>query len=84
MTTLLVCSAEMAARLRWQSPFAPPAQDKDESASSLRAGLPVLSLSIGDSADFLWGSSREEEEAHCICLESGDALVRTGQGGGAG
>ncbi len=50
-------------------------QDKDESAESLRRGLPVVSLSIGDSAEFLFGPSVDEGSASSVRLDSGDALV---------
>ncbi|GFR42813.1 hypothetical protein Agub_g3703 [Astrephomene gubernaculifera] len=55
-------------------------QDKDEMADSLRAGLPVVSLSIGDAADFLYGSTRDVEQAKSVRLESGDLLVFGGPG----
>ncbi|KAJ9511486.1 hypothetical protein QJQ45_029846, partial [Haematococcus lacustris] len=35
-------------------------QDKDESSDSLRRGLPVVSMSLGDAADFLFGPTCEE------------------------
>lgn len=35
-------------------------QDKDETYESLRKGLPVVSFSIGDSADFVFGKSADE------------------------
>ncbi|MEW5319190.1 MAG: hypothetical protein WDW38_010357 [Sanguina aurantia] len=50
-------------------------QDKDESSPSLKAGLPVVSFSIGDSADFLFGSTRDPDTATNIKLESGDVLI---------
>jgi alkylated DNA repair protein (DNA oxidative demethylase) len=50
-------------------------QDKDESASSLSAGVPVVSVSIGDSARFLFGGSRRRDPIEAILLESGDAFV---------
>jgi DNA oxidative demethylase len=50
-------------------------QDKDESAESLAAGLPVVSISIGDTARFLFGGSRRREPVEAIPLESGDAFV---------
>jgi DNA alkylation damage repair protein AlkB len=50
-------------------------QDKDESASSLGAGLPVVSISLGDTARFLFGGVRRREPVEPILLESGDAFV---------
>ncbi|KAH7365890.1 hypothetical protein KP509_18G051500 [Ceratopteris richardii] len=50
-------------------------QDKDESQESLRQGLPVVSFSIGDSAEFIYGLDRDESSAQTIVLESGDALI---------
>ncbi|PNH00684.1 Alpha-ketoglutarate-dependent dioxygenase AlkB, partial [Tetrabaena socialis] len=55
-------------------------KDKDETADSLRAGLPVVSISLGDSADFLYGRTREAEAADSVRLESGDVLVFGGPG----
>jgi alkylated DNA repair protein (DNA oxidative demethylase) len=50
-------------------------QDKDESPESVGAGLPVVSLSIGDTARFLFGGLRRREPVETIPLESGDAFV---------
>jgi DNA alkylation damage repair protein AlkB len=50
-------------------------QDKDESAESLAAGLPVVSLSIGDAAQFLFGGLRRRDPVQKIRLESGDVFV---------
>jgi DNA oxidative demethylase len=50
-------------------------QDKDESAESVGAGLPVVSLSIGDTARFLFGGLRRRQPVDTILLESGDAFV---------
>ncbi|XP_043693217.1 uncharacterized protein LOC122643684 [Telopea speciosissima] len=54
-------------------------QDKDESQESLRSGLPVVSFSIGDSAEFLYGDSRNTETAEKVTLESGDVLIFGGK-----
>jgi hypothetical protein len=35
-------------------------QDKDESSESLKQGIPVVSLSIGDTAEFAMACSYEE------------------------
>ena len=50
-------------------------QDKDESPESLAAGAPVVSLSIGDTARFLFGGLRRRDRAEPILLASGDAFV---------
>lgn len=50
-------------------------QDKDETAQSIAAGLPVVSVSIGDSARFLFGGSRRRDPVDTWLLESGDAFV---------
>ena len=53
-------------------------QDKDEDASALEAGVPVVSLSLGDTARFLLGGLRRREPAARIALRSGDAFVMGG------
>jgi alkylated DNA repair protein (DNA oxidative demethylase) len=50
-------------------------QDKDESRSSIDAGKPVVSISIGDTARFLFGGLRRRDPVETIWLESGDAFV---------
>jgi alkylated DNA repair protein (DNA oxidative demethylase) len=50
-------------------------QDKDESRASLEAGLPVVSMSLGDTARFLFGGLRRRDPVEAILLESGDAFV---------
>jgi DNA oxidative demethylase len=50
-------------------------QDKDESANSLEAGLPVVSVSLGDTARFLFGGVRRKDPVTVIPLHSGDAFV---------
>jgi alkylated DNA repair protein (DNA oxidative demethylase) len=50
-------------------------QDKDESAAALAAGLPVVSLSLGDSARFLFGGLKRRDPVETCLLESGDAFV---------
>ncbi|GMI93063.1 hypothetical protein HRI_002975600 [Hibiscus trionum] len=54
-------------------------QDRDESKESLKKGLPVVSLSIGDSAEFLYGNGREVDLAKKVLLESGDVLLFGGE-----
>ncbi len=50
-------------------------QDKDESERSIAAGLPVVSVSLGDTARFLFGGLRRKEPVEPRMLESGDAFV---------
>lgn len=50
-------------------------QDKDESAASLAAGIPVVSVSLGDAARFLFGGARRRDPVEAILLQSGDAFV---------
>jgi alkylated DNA repair protein (DNA oxidative demethylase) len=50
-------------------------QDKDESRASLEAGLPVVSISLGDAARFLFGGLRRRDPVESMLLESGDAFV---------
>ncbi|XP_062008786.1 uncharacterized protein LOC133725519 [Rosa rugosa] len=54
-------------------------QDRDESEQSLREHLPVVSFSIGDAAEFLYGDQRDVELAKKITLESGDVLIFGGE-----
>lgn len=54
-------------------------QDKDESEESLRKGSPVVSFSVGDSAEFLYGDQRDVEKADKVILESGDVLIFGGK-----
>lgn len=53
----------------------PSVQDRDESPESIKKGLPVVSFSIGDTAEFLYGDERDVEKAEKIMLESGDVLI---------
>jgi DNA oxidative demethylase len=50
-------------------------QDKDESEASLAAGLPVVSISLGDTARFLFGGLKRKAPVESRLLESGDAFV---------
>ncbi|CAA3017516.1 DNA oxidative demethylase [Olea europaea subsp. europaea] len=54
-------------------------QDRDESRKSLASGLPVVSLSVGDSAEFLYGDQRDVNKAEKVLLESGDVLIFGGE-----
>ena len=50
-------------------------QDKDESPESIAAGVPVVSISLGDTARFLFGGLKRKDAVQAIPLESGDAFV---------
>ena len=50
-------------------------QDKDEGPESIAAGIPVVSVSIGDTARFLFGGLKRRDPIDAIALESGDAFV---------
>jgi alkylated DNA repair protein (DNA oxidative demethylase) len=50
-------------------------QDKDEGRASIDAGLPVVSISVGDTARFLFGGVRRRDPIESLLLESGDAFV---------
>lgn len=54
-------------------------QDRDESKDSLHKGLPVVSFSLGDSAEFLFGAERDVDMAENIVLQSGDVLLFGGK-----
>ena len=54
-------------------------QDKDESEGSLARGAPVVSLSIGDAASFLFGGLKRRDPVEKLRLESGDVFVFGGQ-----
>jgi len=50
-------------------------QDKDERPETLAVGTPVVSISLGDSAVFLFGGVKRRDPVEKILLESGDAFV---------
>jgi len=50
-------------------------QDKDEGARSIAAGVPVVSVSLGDTARFLFGGTRRRDPVEALPLESGDGFV---------
>jgi DNA alkylation damage repair protein AlkB len=54
-------------------------QDKDESPETIQRGVPVVSISIGDSANFLFGGFKRRDPVEKILLESGDAFVFGGE-----
>ena len=54
-------------------------QDKDESRSSIEKGLPVISISIGDTAEFMFSDTRDKSKVSKINLDSGDVLIFGGE-----
>ncbi len=50
-------------------------QDKDERPETLKKGIPVVSISIGDSCHFLFGGTSRKDSVRTILLKSGDAFV---------
>jgi alkylated DNA repair protein (DNA oxidative demethylase) len=50
-------------------------QDKDEGRASIEAGLPVVSISLGETARFLFGGLRRRDPIQSLLLESGDIFV---------
>lgn len=53
-------------------------QDKDERPETIESGVPVVSISLGDSAKFLIGGVTRKDPVRAIIVESGDALVMGG------
>ena len=53
-------------------------QDKDERAEVLEAGVPIVSLSVGDTATFMLGGARRRDPVARLLLRSGDAFVMGG------
>jgi DNA alkylation damage repair protein AlkB len=53
-------------------------QDKDEHPETLRAGIPIVSLSVGNTAQFVLGGMHRKDQTQTIALASGDALVLAG------
>uniref|UniRef100_A0A251S3J8 Putative alkylated DNA repair protein AlkB n=1 Tax=Helianthus annuus TaxID=4232 RepID=A0A251S3J8_HELAN len=53
--------------------------DCDEHVGGLDSGLPVVSVSIGYSAEFLYGHTRDENKLEKVLLESGDVLIFGGK-----
>jgi alkylated DNA repair protein (DNA oxidative demethylase) len=53
-------------------------QDKDERPETIEAGIPVVSISLGDTAMFMIGGTRRKDPVRTIVLESGDAIVMGG------
>lgn len=53
-------------------------QDKDESAATIAAGVPIVSVSLGDAARFVVGGLSRRDSTIPIVLRSGDVLVMGG------
>ena len=53
-------------------------QDKDEQPETIAAGIPIVSLSLGDTARFIVGGTRRKDPVRAILLKSGDAFVMGG------
>jgi alkylated DNA repair protein (DNA oxidative demethylase) len=53
-------------------------QDKDERPGTLAAGVPIVSVSIGDAARFVIGGLTRKEPLRPLMLRSGDVLVMGG------
>jgi DNA alkylation damage repair protein AlkB len=53
-------------------------QDKDEGRASIEAGIPIVSVSLGDTARFVVGGLTRKEATAPIMLESGDVVVMGG------
>src|SRR5947207_2553032 len=53
-------------------------QDKDERPETIASGVPVISISLGDTAKFRIGGLKRKDPLTTVLLESGDALVMGG------
>ena len=53
-------------------------QDKDERADTIAAGVPIVSVSLGDAARFVIGGLSRKEPVSPVILRSGDVLVMGG------
>jgi DNA alkylation damage repair protein AlkB len=53
-------------------------QDKDESPASIEAGIPIVSISLGDAARFVIGGLTRKEPTRPMILRSGDVVVMGG------
>ncbi|MCY4507865.1 MAG: alpha-ketoglutarate-dependent dioxygenase AlkB [Acidobacteria bacterium] len=53
-------------------------QDRDERRDTLEAGVPIVSLSLGDDADFQVGGLNRRDRPTTVRLKSGDAFVLGG------
>jgi DNA alkylation damage repair protein AlkB len=53
-------------------------QDKDERPETIAAGIPIVSVSLGDAARFVVGGVTRREPTSPVILRSGDVLVMGG------
>jgi DNA alkylation damage repair protein AlkB len=53
-------------------------QDKDERPETIAAGIPIVSISLGDAARFVIGGVTRKEPTRPLILRSGDVLVMGG------
>jgi DNA alkylation damage repair protein AlkB len=53
-------------------------QDKDERPETIAAGIPIVSVSLGDAARFVVGGLSRKEPTNPVVLRSGDVLVMGG------
>jgi alkylated DNA repair protein (DNA oxidative demethylase) len=53
-------------------------QDKDERPETIAAGIPIVSLSLGDEARFVVGGLSRRDPTSPLMLKSGDVLVMGG------
>ena len=53
-------------------------QDKDERHETIAAGIPIVSVSLGDAARFVVGGLARRDPTSAIMLRSGDVLVMGG------
>jgi alkylated DNA repair protein (DNA oxidative demethylase) len=53
-------------------------QDKDERPETIAAGIPIVSVSLGDAARFVIGGLSRREPTQPLTLRSGDVLVMGG------
>ena len=54
-------------------------QDKDERPETLDAGVPLVSVSLGDTAKFIMGGDTRKESTVMVPLASGDGFVFGGR-----
>jgi DNA alkylation damage repair protein AlkB len=54
-------------------------QDKDESRESIEAGIPIVSLSLGDTGRFVIGGLTRKDPTAPLMLRSGDVVVMGGE-----
>jgi alkylated DNA repair protein (DNA oxidative demethylase) len=53
-------------------------QDKDERPETIAAGIPIVSVSLGDAARFVIGGLSRRDPTNPVVLRSGDVLVMGG------